>query len=152
MSTPTLEPRTVQSSRLSRHPAEVFAAAEAGPVVVTRRDGESLVLTTRERDAQQRELLAVAAQLIAASLDDGPITDRFIRYFPWIGLLNASDREACATEIVAVARGAFTVGQPHRLLTVIAAWRNTAEAVGAGWGADSPEWLTADEPLVEPRW
>lgn len=84
MSTPTREPRIVQLSELSRHPAEVFAAAEVGPVVVTRREGESLVLTTRERPAQQRELLAVAAQLIAASLDDGPITERFGRYFPWI--------------------------------------------------------------------
>ncbi len=67
-------------------------------------------------------------------------------------LLSASDREECAKEIVAVARGAFTVGQPHLLLTVIAAWRNTAEAVAAGWRADEPEWLAEDEPLAESGW
>ncbi|MFT4217402.1 MAG: hypothetical protein QM619_09505 [Micropruina sp.] len=151
MSTPTLEPRTVRSSELSRHPAEVFAAAEEGPIVVTRRDGESLVLTTQERAVQQQELLGVAAQLIAASLEDGPIADRFVRYFPWIGLLNEVDRDECAAEIVAVARGSFSVGQPQRLLTVIAAWRDTAEAVAAGWGARAPEWLPEDVPAPDPR-
>lgn len=151
MSIPTIGPRTVQSSDLSRHPADVFAAAEEGPVVVTRRDGESLLLTTQSRARAQQELLGVAAQLIAASLDDGPLQVRLAKYFPWIGLLNDADKQACAVEIIDTARGAFSVGQPMRLLTVIAAWRNTAEAVAAGWGADEIEWLNDAVPVEDPR-
>ena len=37
--------RTVRSSELSRNSREVFEAADQGPVLITRRDGDSLVLT-----------------------------------------------------------------------------------------------------------
>lgn len=58
--------RSVQSSDLSRHAKDVFAAAEQEPLEVTRRDGAPLVLTTKERSDDDEGVLDIAAQLIAA--------------------------------------------------------------------------------------
>ncbi|TFC17937.1 hypothetical protein E3O19_05460 [Cryobacterium algoritolerans] len=85
--------RVVQSSDLSRRSAAVFAAAEEAAVQVTRRDGETLVLTTKREAAVHEQILEVAAQLIAVSLDDrGTLGDRLARPFPWIMLLSVQDQ------------------------------------------------------------
>lgn len=55
MGAPAVVIRTVQSSELSRNPASVFEAADLGPVTITRRDGESLVLARSSDVARQRE-------------------------------------------------------------------------------------------------
>jgi hypothetical protein len=145
------ERRVVQSSELSRNSAAVFAAAEEAPIEVTRRDGETLVLITKREAAAQERILEVAAQLIAASLDDGgTLVDRLARPFPWIKLLSAHDQTTCAQEIIDTARGAFVVNQPGRILTEIKAWQNTAEAVAAGWGEDEPDWLDGPVKVERP--
>ena len=139
--------QTVQSSELSRHSAAVFAAAEEAPIEVTRRDGETLVLTTKRESADRELILQLAAQLIAVSLDDrGTLVDRLAGPFPWIKLLSEADQCTCAKAIIDTARGAFVVNQPGRVLTEIEAWRNTAEAVAAGWSKNEPDWL--EEPVV----
>lgn len=145
MSSPTMPlsgRRVVQSSELSRYSAEVFAKAEEGAVDVTRRDGETLVLMTKRDDDARELVLEIAAQLIAASLDErGTLVERLAGPFPWIMLLTKPDQNQCASDIIAVARGAFSIGQPVRLLTEIAAWRNTAEGVAAGATSEPLEWL-----------
>ena len=144
--------RVVQSPALSRHSAAVFAAAEEAPVEVTRRDGETLVLTTKREAAAHERILEVAAQLIAVSLDgSGTLEDRIARPFPWIKLLSVQDRRTCAQDIIDTARGAFVVNQPGRILTEIKAWQNTAEAVAAGWGLDEPDWLREPVTVKKPR-
>lgn len=96
MASITLNPaqrRVVQSSDLSRRSAAVFAAAEEAAVQVTRRDCETLVLTTKREAAVHEQILEVAAQLIAVSLDDrGTLGDRLARPFPWIMLLSVQDQ------------------------------------------------------------
>lgn len=145
-------PHVVQSSALSRHPGPVFAAAEQAPVEVTRRDGETLILTTK-RDAEAHErILELAAQLIVVSLDEeGTLEERLARPFPWIKLLNKVDQQNCAREIIEIARGAFDVNQPARILTVIKAWRNTAEAIAAGWGSEERDWLPEPTAVTRPQ-
>ena len=144
--------RIVQSSELSRNSAAVFAAAEEAPVEVSRRDGESLILTTKREAAAHERVLEIAAQLIAVSLDDkGTLEDRLARPFPWIKLLSVQDQRTCARDIIDTARGAFVVNQPGRILTEIKAWQNTAEAVAAGWGQDKPEWLREPVTVTKPR-
>lgn len=152
MSSAALAPRrrVVRSSELSKHSARVFEQAEAGPIDVTRRDGETLVLLTKHDDEQRQDVLRLAAQLIAVSLDEsGTLVDRLSIPFPWIKLLSARDQQQCAMEIVATARGAFDVNQPGRILTEIAAWRNTAEAVAAGLGNERLDWL--EKPVIAAR-
>ncbi|WP_209561613.1 prevent-host-death protein [Frigoribacterium sp. PvP032] len=141
----------VRSSDLSRHSAAVFAAAEDGPVEVTRRDGEALLLVTKREALVHRRVLEVAAQLIAVSLDDdGSLADRLSRQLPWIKLLSPADQEVCARTIIETARGAFVVNEPVRILTEITAWMNTAKAVAAGRGAVD-DWLPDAPVVADPR-
>lgn len=147
-------PRTVQSSELSRRPASVFAAADEGPVTITRRDGEALVLTRASTVEHQRLGLQLAAQLIAASLADSstPFVDRLRVPFPWLEFLSATDQAAFAGEVVDVARACASVSRFDRLLEVLTAWRATAESVAVGYTRDEDlTWILEPAPVTDPR-
>jgi hypothetical protein len=142
--------RIVASSDLSRHSAQVFVLVEIGPVEVTRRDGETLLLVTKRSVAGQNEILHIAAQVIAIAWDErGSLVDRVAQQFPWIKLLKTEEQAECARSIVETARGAFAIDRPAALVTEIQAWRNTAEAHAAGWGQEERDWLA--EPIVVSR-
>jgi len=151
MSTITAEPDTFQSSDLSRRAARVFAAAEARPVTVTRRDGEALVLMT-EREARSRDaLLTMAAQMIAVATDDrGSLADRMTAQFPWMLALSDGDQAACANDLLTAARASFATGQAHLATAEVTAWRETATAVAAGLGRAEVEWLDVSRPVERP--
>lgn len=143
--------RSVRSSELSRNPAAVFKAAEDGPVTITRRDGESLVLTKSSDAKRQRAGLELAAHLVAASLspEDQPFEERLRLPFPWTEFLTAEDRATFAKEVVDVARACAAVSQFDHLLVTIKAWQSTAEALASGYTADEDlDWL--DEPVHAP--
>lgn len=148
--TATISRRSFQSSELSRQPAPVFAAAEQAPVEVTRRDGESLVLMTRDEADARESLLQFAAQLIAATLDEeGTLADRLADRFDWMLALSPHDKEQCAADLVRAARASFSTGQAHLAVAEFASWRSTASALAAGLGADAVTWL--DEPAAVER-
>ena len=90
--------QTVQSCEFSRNPAADIAAVDQGPVTITRRDGESLVLTRASDVARQREGLSLAAHLVAATLAQGnvPLDERLRGPFPWVEFLKPDDREQFA--------------------------------------------------------
>ncbi|KXO91172.1 type II toxin-antitoxin system Phd/YefM family antitoxin [Tsukamurella pseudospumae] len=145
------ERATRRSSELSKNPAKVFAEAEGHPVTVTRRDGEDLVLMSqREADGRER-MLEFAAQLIGVAVDgDGPLADRMAKAFPWMLALSAADRSRCAQDLVDAARASFSTEQPHRVLSELTSWKETATAIAAGLGQSDHEWLDdADDTLVE---
>lgn len=126
--------RSVQSSELSRN----SAAAEKGPVDITRRDGEDFVLLLASEVARDRRAVAIAASLVGASLATGeaPMTDRLRQPFPWIEFLSPDAREQFADEIVSVTRACAAIGQFTRLLVVFEAWRSSAEAIANGYTPD----------------
>src|SRR5665811_1943196 len=99
---PDVISRTVQSSELSRNSAAVFKAVDQGPVTITRRDGETLILTKESDLAHERQGLELAAHLVAASLapDDVPFVNRLRGPFPWVEFFSPADREAFAQETV----------------------------------------------------
>ncbi|TKJ29457.1 type II toxin-antitoxin system Phd/YefM family antitoxin [Blastococcus sp. CCUG 61487] len=143
--------RTVQSSELSRNSAEVFSAAEQGPVNITRRDGESFVLARSEDVDRERRAFAVAANLVAVSLDSSgrSLGERLRQHFPWVAFLEPEQREQFAAEIVEVTRASASVSQFAPILITFEAWRSTAEAFAAGYTPDAElEWL--DEPAAVP--
>lgn len=145
--------RVVQSSELSRNPAAVFAAAEDGPVDVTRRDGEDLVLMSASHAAGERQALSIAAELVAASTSQhgDALVDRLRQPFPWLEFLAVDDRERFVREIVDVTRACASVGEYSRLLATFAAWRSTAEAIAHGYTPDEAlEWLDG-EVVTDPR-
>ena len=146
MTTTTLRTTTRRSSDLSKHSAEVFAEAEDHPVVVTRRDGEDLVLMSQREAEGRSRLLQFAAQLIGVAVDDdGPLAGRMSRAFPWMLALSKEDRATCAQDLVDAARASFSTDQPHLALAELTSWRETATAIAAGLGQAELEWLDSDD-------
>lgn len=146
--------RTVQSSELSRNSREVFEAADQGPVLITRRDGDALVLTKASQVEYDRKGVELASALVAASLapDDVPFVERLRRPFPWLALLTPGEQDAFAKEVVEVARGCASVSRYGQLLMTLHAWVATAEAVAAGYTPDDElQWLDASEAVADPR-
>ncbi len=144
---------TVQFSDLSRKSKEVAQLADQGPVTITRRDGESLLLV-RESDAERsRHGQQVAAQIVGAAVSVWPksFVESLRQPFPWIEFLGPKGRDAFAHEVFDVARACATFGTFERLDSTISSWQATAEAVALGIdpaGGDL-EWL--DEPQTVPN-
>jgi hypothetical protein len=140
-----------QSSELNRNSTSVFAAAEKAPVLVTRRDGEDLVLMSVRESNLRATLFDFAAQLIAVTLDDrGTLVERMSDRFPWILALKVSDRETCATSLIESARASFATKQPLRIITELQAWQETAEAVAAGLQPANLDLLESPELVKRP--
>ncbi len=146
--------RTVQSSELSRNSAAVFAAADDGPVNITRRDGADLVLALASDVEDERRAVRVASDLVLASLADSgePLGTRLRHQFPWVEFLSPGDRERFAAEILAVTRACAAVAQFQRLLVTFEAWRSSASAIAAGYTRDEDlDWLDEPVPVDDPR-
>jgi hypothetical protein len=142
---------TRRSSDLSKHSAKVFAEAEDHPVTVTRRDGESLVLMSQREADARAELLSIAATLLAAALEDGPLTEHMASRFPWMYALRVEDRDECARDLIDAARASFATHQPHLVITTLTSWRETATAIAAGLGVQTVEWIDEDEETAVER-
>lgn len=146
--------RSASSSDLSRNPAQVFRAADEGPVTITRRDGESLTLLRSETVEREHRALELAAQLVAVSLAPGDTSfaDRLLGPFPWLGFLPGEQRERFASEVVEVSRACASISSFDRLFIVLSEWRATAEAVASGYISDTElDWLDEPEAVGDPR-
>lgn len=146
--------QSVSSSALSRHSADVFAAADRGAVEITRRDGESLILTRKSELERQYTILNLAADLVAASLggDGTTFVDRLQDRFPWMRFLTPAERESFVDEIVESARSCAAVRDFTPFLVDLSEWRATAQAKAAGYTADADlEWLSEPREVADPR-
>ena len=146
--------RTASSSDLSRNPAQVFRAADDGPITITRRDGEPLTLVRSSTVAREHEALTLAASLVTASLAPGTTSfaERLLIPFPWLGFLHVEQREQFAAEIVEVSRACASISNFDRLFVVLAEWKATAEAIALGYTPDEElDWLDSPEPVDDPR-
>ena len=120
-------------------------------MTVTRRDGETLVMMTDSEDRARRELLDLAAQLIAIATDTrGTLTERMSEVFPWMFALSPQGRDDCARAVLQAARASFSTKQPHLAVAELASWKETATALAAGLRNDPVEWLDDDEPVERP--
>ncbi|MEV8268609.1 prevent-host-death protein [Microbacterium sp. NPDC076911] len=139
-----------RSSELSKHSADVFAEAEQRQVVITRRDGDDMVLMS-EREADARaQLLQLAADLITVALDeDGTLASRTTRKFEWMLALPEADRTQCAQDLVNAARASFSTGQPHLAVAELTSWRETATAIAAGLADKPVEWFDENQPAEQ---
>lgn len=142
---------TYQSSDVSRSPGTVFDEAADHPIVVTRRDGDPLILMSEKEDSARTALLELAGQLIGAATSlKGTLAERMNSQFPWMLALGDRDRDDAAQEILDAARASFATSQPHLALSTLVAWRETATAVAAGFGAAQVSWLDEqDDRIVE---
>ncbi|TFH98542.1 prevent-host-death protein [Micrococcus lylae] len=144
-------PQHFHSSDLSRNSTAVFDAATQHPVRVSRRNAEDFVLMTEAHAEAQRELLALAAQLIAISTEtDGTLSDRMANHYPWMFALSPAERDECARSVLNAARASFSTQRPHLTMAELHSWRETAEAIAAGLGEVETEWLEDDIPVDLP--
>lgn len=143
--------RTFNSSELSRNPKSVFEAVEDEPVLVTRRDGQNLVLMTEEEADERRQMLTIAAQIIAATTrNGGSLAERLSDALPWMLALSEEAREACARELVDSSRAAFSTHQPRVLLSTVNSWFETSSAQAAGLHLEASDWLDESELVEQP--
>jgi hypothetical protein len=139
-------------SELSRNSKAVAKAAESGPVTITRRDGDDLVLMPKSLvDNEQAGLDAVASVIEVLAGDDRttPII-RLGRTFPWVQFLPDEDKTEFVEDIVKTARACASVAKFEPLEVAIHAWKSTAEAHAAGWGKVDYVWLTEEIPVERP--
>jgi len=138
----------LQSSELSRNSASVFAAAEASPVLVTRRDGEDLVLMTKREADAAATLNDFAAQLLGTTAHSPKeLADKVSQLYPWMSALSQADQEQCASDLLTATRAALATGQPERLVSQILSWRETARASSDGLHVTSDDWLESPESV-----
>lgn len=140
-----------QSSELSRNSASVFAAAEVSPVLVTRRDGEDLVLMTKEKADATTALNEFAAQLLGITAHSvADLAEKLSAAHPWILALRHEDQEQCARELLQATRTALATGQPHRVISEMLSWRETARAISDGLQASTHDWRESLELVDRP--
>lgn len=123
-------------------------------MLLTRSDGEDLMLTSATPARHDRQGLDLAAQLIAASLDTSgrAFTVRLQEPFPWIGFLSPPEQEEFAQDVVATARACAAVRQFDRLVLTLQDWKRTAEAYVSGLTASiDVGWLTGATYAADPR-
>lgn len=112
-------------------PTKVIAELDTGDVLLTRRGGESLLLSKAIKSDSQARTLAALTQLIAASLDD-ETTDRMVGHlsgpFAWLELLPDDRRREFVGAFLRLARACASVGTFERLTIFLEAWQATAAA------------------------
>jgi len=140
-----------QSSELNRNPAAVFAAAEDSPVLVTRRDGENLVLMTSAEAEALAQLQQFAAQLLGLSdhSDEGRAR-AMTQILPWMLALSPADQVRCAAELITATRAALATGQPQRAIGELVSWRETALAWEEGVAVPQDDWAEVLELVERP--
>lgn len=127
--------RTATFSDLLRHPNDVIAKLEQGDVTITRREGETLVLSKANRRAEDRDMLDQLSRLIAASLDDTTCDNMAVQLegqYPWVSLLPEKARRMFVSEFFRVLRGSVKVGGFAQMPALLASWEATAHAYALG--------------------
>jgi hypothetical protein len=139
------------SSELSRNSARVFKAAEQHPVLVTRRDGENLILMSENDDRARKELFELGAQLISIATDSqGTLEERMMKLFPWMYALTGADRTTCTQDLIKAAAASFSTGQASLIVMELTSWRETATALAEGLNSDSPDWFKVPKLVSSP--
>ncbi|MHB9864480.1 hypothetical protein [Streptomyces sp. YIM S03343] len=106
---------------------------EAPRLLLHRRDGEDLVLTTVARAEQDQTVVSAATRMLAAMARREPggpelLLDILPDAFPWIRFLPDHDVHAFAVELVDTMRAADSVGNSASVAQMLIAWQHTAEA------------------------
>jgi hypothetical protein len=152
MSTVVIPP-VFQFSELSRNSKAVARATDQGPVTITRRDGEPLVLARQADIASDRLGVGLAAKVMASVLASSPDTlaERLEGPFPWMTFLAECERADMAKELVATVSACASLAQFEPLIVCVHAWQSTAQAYAAGWRNDDHlEWLDERIPVERP--
>ncbi|MEU9702085.1 prevent-host-death family protein [Streptomyces sp. NPDC047981] len=122
---------TVSFSELSKNSKRVAETLDtAHRLLVTRRDGQDLYLTTARHDQEREETAEITARLLAALLtaDDGARTigRALPAVFPWVRHLSADELREFVQELVDATYDAAQLDVHANLHRTIVEWRATA--------------------------
>ncbi|PTM91204.1 hypothetical protein [Streptomyces sp. VMFN-G11Ma] len=105
---------------------------ESTRLLLHRRDGEDLVLTTAVRAEQDQTVVSAATRMMVAMARREPgsmelLLDILPDAFPWVRFLPETDVHAFAVELVDTMRAADSIGNSAAVAQVLIAWQHTAE-------------------------
>ncbi|WP_406861401.1 hypothetical protein ABZO31_13440 [Streptomyces sp. HUAS MG47] len=127
------EGAAVNFSELVNKNKQTLARLKHSPqLLLHRRDGEDLVLTTAARAAQDRTVVSAATRMLAAMARREPgsmelLLDVLPDAFPWVRFLPEHDTHTFALELVETMRAADSVGNTASVAQMLVAWQHTAE-------------------------
>jgi hypothetical protein len=138
--------REVGWSTFLRDARAVADEIDQGDVVLRRREGTDLYLSTAERQEATAESVTLLAQLLGELLEDAATRNRLpaVPAFPWLRLLPEADQERFVREFAETASAHADAGDVDALADVVAAWKRAALAArspGDTVGPDASAWL-----------
>jgi hypothetical protein len=142
---------TATITDLYRRPKEVLAHVDEGDVIISRQGKESLVVSRVSAVEKDREGLRLASALIAVALGGGDFVTRLREPFPWLVFLERKHQEEFSREVVDIARACASIGRFDRLVVMLISWKDTAEAVAAGYSAGGEDLTWLEEPVEVER-
>jgi hypothetical protein len=128
-----VENAAVNFSELVNKNKQTLARLKKSPrLLLHRRDGEDLVLTTAVRAEQDQTVVSAATRMLAAMARREPgsmelLLDILPDAFPWVRFLPEPDIHAFAVELVDTMRAAESVGNNASVAQMLIAWQHTAE-------------------------
>lgn len=142
---------TATFSEFLRHPNEVTSLLDDGPVLLTRRDAEPLILSRARTAERSADALSVLSALITSSLNTVSLS-QLVLVAPWLEFLPAHVREEFMDDFVRTARACSSIGNFDRLGGALEAWKGTAEAYAAGLdpSGDDLDYIDGDA-VPDPR-
>lgn len=128
-------PAEANFSELVQKPKDTVARLQDNTrkgLLLHRRDGEDLYLTTAERAEQISEVVGSHTRIFVAMMKNDPnavatLTRVFPEAFPWVRWLPADAVREFLVEYVETARAAAELDTVAPLAPVIASWKATAE-------------------------
>ncbi|GAA3829791.1 hypothetical protein GCM10022403_073790 [Streptomyces coacervatus] len=127
------ENAAVNFSELVNKNKQTLARLKESPrLLLHRRDGEDLVLTTAARAEQDQTVVSAATRMLVAMARRDPgsmelLLDILPDAFPWVRFLPEADVHAFAVELVDTMRAADSVGNSASVAQLLIAWQHTAE-------------------------
>ncbi|MFD8935178.1 hypothetical protein ACFV0R_07950 [Streptomyces sp. NPDC059578] len=129
----TTEGLAVNFSELVNKNKQTLARLQESPrLLLHRRDGEDLVLTTATRAEQDQTVVSAATRMLVAMARREPgsmelLLDILPDAFPWVRFLPDVDLHAFAVELVDTMRAADSLGNNASVAHLLIAWQHTAE-------------------------
>ncbi|MFF2790462.1 hypothetical protein ACFVT6_27535 [Streptomyces sp. NPDC058049] len=127
------ENAAVDFSELVNKNKQTLARLKDSPrLLLHRRDGEDLVLTTAARAEQDQTVVSAATRMLSAMARREPgsmelLLDILPDAFPWVRFLPEPDAHAFAAELVDTLRAADSIGNNASVAQLLIAWQHTAE-------------------------
>ncbi|MDD2859105.1 MAG: hypothetical protein PHU75_10580 [Candidatus Nanopelagicales bacterium] len=117
-------------STFVQKPTHVLAKLDEGDVLLTRRDGEDVLLSIASVAESQSAAVSSVVELLAtwaAAASVETLRSLISQKNPWAALLDAADRDDFVDEYLTTLRGCAAIGNFSRLAIVVDAWKGTAE-------------------------